>query len=33
MRIYSGEIHEYVFFVFEIWGAQAFSLKIYCGLK
>ena len=28
--IYSDEIHKYVFHVFVIWGAQVFSLKVYC---
>ena len=33
MRIDSDEIYEYVFYVFEIRDAEAFPLKMYCGLN
>ena len=28
-----GDLVEYIFDVFAIWGSQAFPLKIYCGFK
>ena len=31
MCIYSDGIKEYILDVFEIWGNQVFSLKIYCS--